>query len=340
MSDAPKFSVIMACYNAAPYVRQAIASVVGQTFSDWELIIVDDASQDDSLFYIQKASLSDPRIGFITNDVNKGAAAARNAAIEIAKGEWLAILDADDVYLPHKLEKQFEIIQKSNSTLVLIGGGCFHIDSEGVRSKEYNYPSSTTVLKKDLQRMRKFPPHSSLVYRKSSVLEVGGFNVLFARSQDYELWLKLSERGDFTTCLLPLIEYRLHSTNISNKECVQALSQVEYGVAARVCHMIRNTGLADPSEVGNAYLWNEFLAFVATAVRQSGYYEYVVWKNNFKRDMWRSINLFNKLHIILLYFYQFPSGIVHLMREHIIGNRLPGYIFKSWITIKGDKGSC
>lgn len=334
MADFPIFSVIMACHNAAPYVRQAISSVVGQTFSSWELIIVDDASQDDSLSYIKIASQADSRVRYISSEINMGAAAARNAAIEVAKGEWLAILDADDVYLPHKLEKQYEVIKGSKSNLVLVGAGCFHVNSEGVRSKEYNYSPNSEVLKNNLVSMLKFPPHSSLVYRKSSFLAAGGFNVRFARSEDYELWLRLSELGDFFAWPLPLIEYRLHSTNISNRQCPQTLTQVDYGVAAAVCHIIKNAGLSDPREFDEVYLWREFLDFVATFIKRSGYYEYIAWKDGIKSEIKKEASLRRRLKIYLFAACKSPVSVIRLAEERIFGCNLPGKIFSSWTKSK------
>jgi glycosyltransferase involved in cell wall biosynthesis len=336
MSNSPTFSVIMACHNAAPYVQRAIESVVCQTFTDWELIIVDDASQDDSLIYIKKAVLTDERIKFLSTTANIGAAAARNAAIEIAKGEWLAILDADDVFLPYKLEKQFEIIQQRSSNLVLLGAGCFLINSDGlrIRSRAYRYSSRSKVLKKALGRpfALKFPPHSSIVYRKSSFLKVGGFNPIFQRSEDYALWLRLSEIGDISASALPLIEYRFHSTSISNQISKQGFSQFEYGAAIRVCQLLRNSGHADPSATGNDQLWHELMTQVAKIIRQSKYYKYCDWKSAFKNKWQRSTKFVDRLMIITSQIAPSNFFFFYFIREYTSGTGLAGKIFKSWIT--------
>jgi len=324
----------MACYNAAPYIQKAIDSVVAQTLPDWELIIADDASQDDSLQYIMIASDGDSRIRYISNEVNLGAAITRNSAIAIAKGEWLAILDADDVYLPQKLEKQLEIIRQCSSNLVLIGSGCFYIDSEGRKGKEYNYPTSSLDLKRNLLIMRKFPPHSSLVYRKSSFLAAGGFNVLFARSEDYELCLRLARFGDFSVWPSPLIEYRVHSTNISKTKSRQQLTQIDFGIAAVTCQMLKNADYADPRDFANDYLWVEFLEFVVMSIRRAGYYEHLTWVNDFKIDFQKSSGLFYKFIVISTYFCKSPYGAIRLAREHILGNGLPQDIFKAWVRAK------
>lgn len=332
MNNTPIFSVIMACHNAAPYVQQAIESVKSQTFSNWELIIVDDASQDDSLAYIKKASISEPRIKVISMAINVGAAAARNAAIEIAKGEWLSILDADDVYLSYKLEKQFEIIQQDNTNLVLLGGGCFHINSEGIRSREYKYPSNSKVLKTNLHGRLKFPPHSSIVYRKSAFLTVGYFNQLFTPSEDYELWLRISEIGELSSCALPLIEYRIHTTNISNQISKQGFTQIDYGTAARVCQLLRNNGQIDPSATGNDQLWVEFMTHVAMIIRQSKYYNYCDWRSNFKQNMQRSSTFLDKSLVVITNIVRSPASLLYLIRERIFGTDLIDKIFKSWTS--------
>jgi glycosyltransferase involved in cell wall biosynthesis len=332
MNNTPIFSIIMACHNAAFYVQQAIASVVCQTFTNWELIIVDDASQDNSLTLIKKASQTDSRIKYISMAVNVGSSAARNTAIGISKGEWLAILDADDVFLPYKLEKQFEIIRRHNSSLVLVGGGCFHINSEGLRSKEYKYSSNSKTLKKELNGRLKFPPHSSIVYRKSAFLKVGDYNQIFSQAEDYDIWLRLSKIGDFTSCTLPLIEYRIHSTNKSNQISKHGFSHIEYGIAARVCQLLRENGHVDPSATGNDQLWHELMSHVSLMVRQLGYYKYSVWKGIFKQNLEQSINFLKKLQRIVIQIAQSPYCFVYLIREQIFGIDFSDKIFKLWVA--------
>ena len=101
---SPKVSIITPAYNAAPYIGQAIESVQAQTLTDWEMIIVDDASTDGTAQVVQRY-LSDPRIKFLQNEQNMGAGYTRNRALDAAQGEWIAVLDADDWYAPHRLER-------------------------------------------------------------------------------------------------------------------------------------------------------------------------------------------------------------------------------------------
>ena len=104
MTDYGLVSVIMPCYNAAAYIGASIESVQAQTYTNWELLIVDDCSTDDSLAVV--ARYDDPRIRVLKNEKNSGAAVSRNYALREAKGKWIAFLDSDDLWEKEKLEKQ------------------------------------------------------------------------------------------------------------------------------------------------------------------------------------------------------------------------------------------
>ena len=106
-------SIITPCYNAAKYVAQCIASVQKQTYSNWEMLIVDDSSTDHSVEVIKTFQKNDGRIKLIQLDTNSGAALSRNKAIENAQGDYMAFLDADDMWLPNKLERQIVFMQKN-----------------------------------------------------------------------------------------------------------------------------------------------------------------------------------------------------------------------------------
>ncbi len=110
-------SVITPAYNAGAYIAETIKSVKSQTYTDWEMIVVDDCSKDDTYEIAMKFSLEDDRIKVIQHSVNKGVAEARNTALKIAKGEFIAFLDSDDLWLPQKLEKQLDFMVKNDCAL-------------------------------------------------------------------------------------------------------------------------------------------------------------------------------------------------------------------------------
>jgi len=128
MSATPKVSVITAAYKAARYIGQAIESVQAQTLTDWEMIIVDDASPDETAEVV-KRYLDDPRIKLIRNEQNRGSGYSRNRAIDAAQGEWIAVLDADDWYAPERLEKLWRLAQEKSA--LLTADLQLQIDDEG-----------------------------------------------------------------------------------------------------------------------------------------------------------------------------------------------------------------
>ena len=115
----PLVSIITPCYNAAPFISQAIESVLAQSFGDWEMIIVDDCSSDDSLSIIQKYARIDSRIRYLRTDKPSGSPTLpRNMGIKEAKGRYIAFLDSDDIWLPNKLSDQLKVFEKSEVAIV------------------------------------------------------------------------------------------------------------------------------------------------------------------------------------------------------------------------------
>ena len=114
-------SIIMPAYNAALYIKEAITSVLNQTYQDWELIIIDDHSTDETTHLIEHFSEMDSRILYIINKTNLGVAAARNKGISIATGEWIAFLDSDDCWHPEKLKKQIDCAESHQGGFIFSG---------------------------------------------------------------------------------------------------------------------------------------------------------------------------------------------------------------------------
>jgi len=323
----------MACHNAGPYVGEAIKSVVDQTFTDLELIFVDDNSSDDSLAIAKVLAQSDKRIKVFSNRTNLGAGAARNLAIEKSTGDWLAVLDADDVFIKDKLQKQVALIKTAKDELVLVGTGCFQIEANGRSFEVYSYPSTSSILKNRLISQKAFPAHSSLMYRASAVRALGGFNDLFLRSEDLEFCLRLSEFGTFACVSEPLVKYRLHNTNISNSIGKTGYSQLDFGVAAGVCHLLRQRGAIDPSAVGDPVLWDIFMRHVATGIRASGEVDYLEW-----RQAWRTLSrnkagwMMAKNIPVFKYLLLKPSYSWRLLKQHTVGSSLHKHGLKSWLS--------
>ena len=126
---APLVSVIMPCWNAAAYLGQAVESVQGQTFTDWELLITDDGSTDDSVSIIRKFLVRDERLRLICQSCNRGVREARNLATAAARGRYIAFLDSDDQWLPHTLARQVAFINQEKTAFICAAGE--RIDADG-----------------------------------------------------------------------------------------------------------------------------------------------------------------------------------------------------------------
>jgi glycosyltransferase involved in cell wall biosynthesis len=278
-------SVIMACYNAEEFLEEAICSVIGQTYEQWELLIVDDRSTDGSVRIAQQYALLDSRIVLLQSDAQSGAASVRNRGIAAAKGEWCAILDADDVFFPQKLSRQVEALSGTSRTLEVIGSGYVEIDESGIVGLRFLYEDNSARLKRDLRRRIKFPPHSSMLFRTEAVRRVGGYNPLLQRSEDYDLCLRLSESGEFGAVAEVLLAYRVHSASNSFSLSVAGFSQFEYAIAAQVCSLIRKHGHSDPSLGLDTENWLRLLFSVNAELTARSEVEYRAFKASARKAL-------------------------------------------------------
>jgi teichuronic acid biosynthesis glycosyltransferase TuaG len=327
----PLISIIMACHNAEPYVAAAIQSALHQSFTNFEIVFVDDCSSDRSLELATKFSLLDSRVRVFKTNNQSGAGIARNYAIDNSRGEWLSVLDSDDIFLPDKLERQMELVRNYDSNLVLIGSGSYQINEKGLRINQYTYPGHMDFLKRNLESGRKFPPHSSIVYRSSVVKKIGGFNHRFQLSEDYDLWLRLSELGNFACHSLPLIEYRVHSTNIS-KSTTHGHSQIVYGIAAGICHRLRKAGYKDPSALDDKAQFDILLDHVSKTILFSGHHDYLLWKTNLKKELCCSHSNFCCFKILLKAILNHPSSIKHYIKDKdIFLKNIVELCYLSWV---------
>lgn len=141
----PRVSVITPAYNAAAYLEETVESVQNQTFTDWEMLIVDDCSQDDTYSLAKKLSDKDARIRVFKNEKNIGVAASRNVALDAALGDYIAFLDSDDLWLPQKLEKQVDFMDKGQYILTYTNYQKFNSCTGEIYKKVIRAPASMTA---------------------------------------------------------------------------------------------------------------------------------------------------------------------------------------------------
>lgn len=200
----PVVSVIMPSYNNQDVIGNAIESVLSQTMDSWELIIIDDGSTDSTVDFV-KSTYKDNRISIYSMEKNSGSGACRNVAISKAKGRYIAVLDADDECLPHRLEKQVEAFAQYPDAAV--------IASQVLEFGSWGGPISGTwpTIEADVrkrQQMGKMPvAHPSVMFERNALLEAGCYDTACIRAQDYALFLRLTNKR--IVCLSePLVKYR------------------------------------------------------------------------------------------------------------------------------------
>ena len=143
MNNAPTVSVIMPAYNAESTLMRAVLSVIHQTFTDWQLLIIDDASTDNTLSIAKKISAEDLRISVVSSRVNQGAAASRNKGIQQCKGAYVAFIDSDDIWCPEKLDRQLKLITKTGADLCYTAYALVNLAGDKVRA-DYCVPEHTS----------------------------------------------------------------------------------------------------------------------------------------------------------------------------------------------------
>jgi glycosyltransferase involved in cell wall biosynthesis len=227
ITQTPLVSVIIPAFNAAQTVAQTLESLRAQTYERFEAIIVEDGSTDDTAAIVRKFCAVDPRFIFATKP-HSGLPGTRNAGIEIARGEFLAFLDADDVWLPEKLARQMDLF-RVDSRVNLAFTNFFIWDGE--RDLLVYYRENRPLPDGDISRQLLFSSVfgiSSVILRRAVFGGEGLFDAsLIGGSEDWDLWLRLAERGLFVRGTRePLMRYRRWPGNMSNRKLKMAESEL------------------------------------------------------------------------------------------------------------------
>jgi glycosyltransferase involved in cell wall biosynthesis len=210
----PKISVLMPAYNAEAYISEAIASVLRQTFRDFELLVVNDGSTDKTEDIIQ--SFYDPRVVLINKD-HEGIAAALNMGLKLAQAPYIARFDADDVCLPQRLEKQFDFLE-DHPDYVLVGSDAEYILENGDFLFSFQcIAHSNDEVQRNLYVYCPFI-HSAVMYRRDEVIKAGGYSIQAHTFEDYLLWTSLGKAGKMQNLREPLIKVRFNASSVTIDE--------------------------------------------------------------------------------------------------------------------------
>lgn len=242
VNDRPTVTVLMAVRNGAAFLHEAIESILGQTLSDFEFVIVNDASTDDTRAIIQ--SYSDRRIHLIENATPMGLAASLNRGLDIARGTYIARMDCDDVSFAHRLERQVQFLETHHDVCVC-GSWAELIDEDnrpqGLRRKpsgdeiRAGYWLTSPII------------HPSAIIRRAQLGNMR-YDVSSSCTEDYDLWFRIARRCKVDNIPEPLLHYRVHAKSVSSQQRAQQLQET-YAI------FVRHTGITGIS-------YEDFLALI------------------------------------------------------------------------------
>ena len=214
--NQPFVSVVLPTRNRIDTLRSAISSVLAQTYSPMEIILVDDFSNPKTKKEIEELAQEDVRIRIVRNEENLGFVRSINKGIRGSRGEYIARLDDDDSWCdPKKLEKQV-VFMEQHREYVLVGGGLIRVDGDGREIVRQLFPETDEAIRATMLITDPFV-HPAVLFRKKDVQRAGGYDEKFHYSQDWELWMKLGKLGKYYNFQEYFVRYLQSSQNRSNK---------------------------------------------------------------------------------------------------------------------------
>lgn len=224
----PKVSVILAVKNGDLFLKDAIKSILVQTFKNYEFLIIDDNSIDKTPEILK--SFKDPRIKIFTNQKHLGLTKSLNIALKKAKGEFIARMDTDDVSKPERLKTELEFLEK-NPKIALVGSWVDLINSQGQKLSTKKLPIKYSEIKKNLIKANQFY-HPTLMIRKNVLKTIGFYDEKYQYSQDYELVLRIASKYTVANIPKPLLYYRVNSKGSISYD--QVKKQAYYALLCRL----------------------------------------------------------------------------------------------------------
>ena len=208
VNQNPIVSVVMPVFNAEKFLAEAIESTLAQTFDDLELIAVDDESTDRSLEMLRDYESDDDRVRVIARP-HTGLVGARNDGIDAACGKYVAALDNDDTMSPERLERQVEFLEHQED-FVAVGAAALLVDVDGDPLIERHLPTSADEIERELLNGRNPMMQPGVLFKREALLAISGYREGFEYSEDFDLFLRLSERGRLGNLDQVLLRHRQH----------------------------------------------------------------------------------------------------------------------------------
>jgi GT2 family glycosyltransferase len=215
MTQTPTVSVVMAVYNTERYVAQAIDSILQQTFTDFEFVILNDGSTDGSLRILEHYAQRDDRIRLISRE-NQGIPRTRNDLLMASQGEFIAVMDSDDVALPDRLALQVTFLRQ-HPEVVCVGGAHDLIDHKGRFLTRLQLPTHDEAIQQAAILGHAPLCNPCALIRRESLIQIGGYDERLGQAEDLDVWLKLGEIGKLANLAEPVLQYRVHPKSVSEQ---------------------------------------------------------------------------------------------------------------------------
>ena len=211
-----KVSVVMSVYNSEKYLKSAIESILAQTFSDFELIIINDKSQDSSLAIMKSFQEQDPRVIILNNESNIGLTKSLNRGLSVAHGEYIARMDADDISVPERLEKQVRFLDE-HPNYSFVSCIARYINENGEVEQMRMFPETNEEIYEMMPKVDAVM-HPGVMFRKKDIEKIGNYCEDFRVVQDYDLWFRGMAAGyKFYNIQEPLVLFRKNESYNSRK---------------------------------------------------------------------------------------------------------------------------
>jgi cellulose synthase/poly-beta-1,6-N-acetylglucosamine synthase-like glycosyltransferase len=260
----------MPVFNAEKFLRAAIDSILGQTWSDFEFVIIDDGSTDGTGEILRKYEQEDPRVRLVFCE-HVGVTNALNEGLAVSRGEYVARMDADDVSMPERFAVQVDYLDE-HPEVVAVGSAIETMDTEGAALGFSRWAETHEEIDRLLLRGQGGLAHPSAMIRLEALKAIGGYRPEFRYAQDKDLWLRLAEHGRLANLPLPLLRYREHAGSIGfahRDEQSEALRRAVHDAYMR-------RGLAEPGEAvirvpARLSLGEQHRRWLKTAVRAGNF---------------------------------------------------------------------
>lgn len=314
-----ELSVVLPVYNDERFISKSIRSILNQTFTEFEFIIVDDGSTDNTRKIVDDYARKDSRIEVI-HQSNKGEAIARNIAIQIAKGKYIAMQDSDDLSLPNRLEEQLMAIKDLNRDLLATD---FYVVDEGdnvivENAKKRNMITSLLIGSNPIC-------HGTILFKREKILEIGGYNSFYKISPDFDLYLRLIDhKGKISKLDKTLYKYRLRKNST-----ITGKSSQSYFKRAFINHIRRNKGLVEnfsPVSEKTIKLKNPYQGRFAGSI---------FWGEDYSKY----ISFYLKNFFLLLPHYEYSVYFLYSIMPDTIKKAIKEWTIKKKIKAIDEKGS-